>query len=330
LLYIGVVNVDGAVSQATSLGASVVVPAMDIPGTGRFAVVRDPVGAAFALFTPAPTSPNVEETDPALGEFSWHELVTTDWEKSWAFYSAMFGWMKKDSMDMGPMGTYQMFGRDRFTYGGMYNKPKENPAPPHWLSYIMVKSVDAVIAKITYMGGKVLVGPMNVPGGDRVVMCMDPQGAAFALHSKGQAVVAVPRPATTTSAKPSAKPTPKASAKPKTKAKTKSKSKVSAAAKAKARPKVKTVEGCVAPLYPLSCRSRTDKGRSGFSCFATTPELASRRSCLDASAIRGNAANRDAVLARRAFCPQPDPIVPHREQFRFDRKRDAAEVLTAG
>jgi len=32
-------------------------------------------------------------------------------------------------------------------------------------------------------GGTVMNGPMDVPGGDRIAQCMDPQGAAFAIHS---------------------------------------------------------------------------------------------------------------------------------------------------
>jgi predicted enzyme related to lactoylglutathione lyase len=34
------------------------------------------------------------------------------------------------------------------------------------------------------------VGPIEVPGGDRVAMMMDPQGAAFAVHSKKPGVAA--------------------------------------------------------------------------------------------------------------------------------------------
>jgi predicted enzyme related to lactoylglutathione lyase len=33
------------------------------------------------------------------------------------------------------------------------------------------------------LGGKVLNGPMEVPGGDMVAQCMDPEGASFAVHS---------------------------------------------------------------------------------------------------------------------------------------------------
>ena len=41
--------------------------------------------------------------------------------------------------------------------------------------------------KVKELGGQVIVEPMDVPGGDRVAMCMDPAGAAFAVHSTGTA-----------------------------------------------------------------------------------------------------------------------------------------------
>jgi uncharacterized protein len=49
-IYFGSADVDADVKTATSLGATVVVEPMDIPGTGRFAVLADPQGAIFALF----------------------------------------------------------------------------------------------------------------------------------------------------------------------------------------------------------------------------------------------------------------------------------------
>jgi predicted enzyme related to lactoylglutathione lyase len=50
LVYFGVDDVDAELERAQGLGASVAVAAMDIPGTGRFAVLLDPQGAAFAIF----------------------------------------------------------------------------------------------------------------------------------------------------------------------------------------------------------------------------------------------------------------------------------------
>jgi predicted enzyme related to lactoylglutathione lyase len=50
LVYFGSDDVDAQAAKAADLGATIVVPATDIPGTGRFAVLVDPQGAAFAIF----------------------------------------------------------------------------------------------------------------------------------------------------------------------------------------------------------------------------------------------------------------------------------------
>jgi predicted enzyme related to lactoylglutathione lyase len=42
----------------------------------------------------------------------------------------------------------------------------------------IVTAADTVVER----AGQVLSGPMEVPGGDQVAQCLDPQGAAFALH----------------------------------------------------------------------------------------------------------------------------------------------------
>jgi uncharacterized protein len=50
VIYFGTADVNGDTERARALGASVLVDPTDIPGTGRFAVLSDPEGAAFALF----------------------------------------------------------------------------------------------------------------------------------------------------------------------------------------------------------------------------------------------------------------------------------------
>ncbi len=62
------------------------------------------------------------------GEFSWNELMTTDHHAAFAFYAEVFGWQKLQSMDMGPMGTYELFGKDGKQLGGMFRKPADAPA----------------------------------------------------------------------------------------------------------------------------------------------------------------------------------------------------------
>jgi predicted enzyme related to lactoylglutathione lyase len=194
ITYIGTPNVDEAARLAASLGATIHKAPTDIPTIGRFAVVQDPQGASFALFTPnRPAS----EANPTVGDFSWHELATTDPKAAFAFYQRLFGWEETSSMDMGPeMGTYQMFGRAKAgpPLGGIFIKPKQMPGPSSWLPYIKVPDSKKTVEKITKSGGKVMNGPMEVPGGDWIAQGMDPQGAMFAVHSAKPAASA-PAPA---------------------------------------------------------------------------------------------------------------------------------------
>jgi predicted enzyme related to lactoylglutathione lyase len=53
LTYIGVEDVDASASKAEKIGGRILVPPTDIPNTGRFAVLSDPTGAAFAIYKSA-------------------------------------------------------------------------------------------------------------------------------------------------------------------------------------------------------------------------------------------------------------------------------------
>ena len=181
--YISTPDTDATAKQATDLGAKVLVQPTDIPTVGRYAVLNDPQGATFAVFTPGDNTPG-HEGPPAPGEVSWHELATKDHPAAYRFYQTLFGWEKTTAMDMGEMGMYQMFGRNGVELGGMFDKPAEMPGPPAWLYYILVDDLQRAIDVAAGLGGQVLNGPMEVPGGDMIAQCMDPQGAVFAVHAK--------------------------------------------------------------------------------------------------------------------------------------------------
>lgn len=56
LVYFAVDDCDAKVKKATELGATTIKPADDIPGVGRFAILQDPQGAAFAIIKTEPQS----------------------------------------------------------------------------------------------------------------------------------------------------------------------------------------------------------------------------------------------------------------------------------
>jgi predicted enzyme related to lactoylglutathione lyase len=235
LQYIGTRDVDGTADAAVRAGGSIPKPPSDMKGAGRYAVLQDPQGAVFAIIDPENARPEPGGMAPA-GAFSWHELATTDHEAAFAFYSGLFGWDAIMRMDMGPVGTYLIFGRDNEQKGGIYIKPPDSPGPPSWLSYARVPNVDASAKVATTEGATIVQGPMDVPGGGRVAILMDPAGAAFAIHSSSAEEVAgslaPSKPRTRRKSTPKPKPKMRKKAKAKVKAKVKSR-------KPRSRPRVK-------------------------------------------------------------------------------------------
>jgi uncharacterized protein len=178
--HVQVDDVDATTAQVKKLGGKVHKEPTDIPDVGRFAVLADPQGASFCVFTPteAMTLHDVSKE----GEFCWNELVTSDGEAAFRFYSQIFGWQILERMEMGPQGTYLVFGVGDRRLGGMMTAPKDSRMPPMWLFYTETNDLDAALGRAARKGAKVMNGPMDVPGGGRIAQLMDPQGAPFALH----------------------------------------------------------------------------------------------------------------------------------------------------
>ena len=178
--YVAVDDVDAFAERVKRAGGAVHRAPEDIPGVGRFAVVADPQGAAFLLFKgstdeqPKPAAPGTP------GHIGWRELHAGDGESAFAFYAGLFGWTKAEAMDMGPMGIYQLFAAGDAPIGGLMTKSEAMPRP-FWLYYFNVDAIEAAVSRVKDKGGQVLNGPMEVPGGQWIVQCRDPQGAMFAL-----------------------------------------------------------------------------------------------------------------------------------------------------
>jgi predicted enzyme related to lactoylglutathione lyase len=181
--YIHVADADARATAIADAGGKVLMGPQDIPEVGRFAMVADPGGAPFYIMQPFPRE-QMAPLDPAApGVFSWHELYSSLGDKAaFDFYAGQFGWETMHEMDMGPMGTYRIFGADGVQLGGMMTKPENIPVSA-WGYYVSVDAIDAAIGRATEHGGKVLRGPVEVPGGSWIAQCVDPQGAHFNMVS---------------------------------------------------------------------------------------------------------------------------------------------------
>jgi predicted enzyme related to lactoylglutathione lyase len=178
LAYIAVEDVDASTAKAKELGAKVMMAPMDIPDVGRFAVLTDPQGAAFAVYKHGkPNEP--EPARPPVGSFCWDELMTNDPEGAAKFYGALFGY-SVEAKDMGAMGTYRILKRgDRMAAGVMKLPP--NVPVPNWLTYLATEDVEASTRKAKELGAQVYMQPTDIPEVGRFSVIADPTGAAIGL-----------------------------------------------------------------------------------------------------------------------------------------------------
>lgn len=182
MIYFAVDDADKAIADVEASGGSVHRPPQEIPGTGRFAVLADPQGAAFGILQLLPMTEGAGGgafNQQKTGHGNWNELMTSDPEAALGFYSGLLGWEKSQAMDMGEMGTYQLFSYDGTDIGGIMGLG--NSPMPAWLPYFGVNGVEAAMERIASGGGKVVHGPVEVPGGAFIAIAQDPQGAWFAV-----------------------------------------------------------------------------------------------------------------------------------------------------
>jgi predicted enzyme related to lactoylglutathione lyase len=182
--YLNVADVDAAVASIERAGGKALMPATDISNVGRIAMAADPQGAPFYVMKPIP--PAGHENEPSTvfspkkaGRCAWNELSTSDPIAARRFYGEQFGWKSDDFMPMGEHGEYRFIDHHGLRLGAIAGAM--NGQPPHWRFYFTVPSVSAAKQTAEATGGKVVMGPMEVPGGGHIIVGFDPQGAEFAL-----------------------------------------------------------------------------------------------------------------------------------------------------
>ena len=155
---------------------------MSLP-VGEVAMVTDPLGSPFYVMRPIPPpgQPDARSDvfDPmTVQRANWNELVTPDLARAKAFYAKHFGFAFNESMPMGEMGDYCFIDVGGQRAGAVMQQHK-SVAFTGWTFYFGVPSITAARQAVEAGGGRVLMGPHQVPGGRYAMVASDPQGAIF-------------------------------------------------------------------------------------------------------------------------------------------------------
>jgi len=178
MAYVNVDDIDTTVERVATLGGSTCIPATEIEGIGRFAVIQDPTGGTLSPFQSAHEQKDMPYPQPA-GMFCWDELMTNDVEKAKAFYAELFGWTSETHAAGG--GEYHVLNQGERQIGGIMQIAEGAPHPPMWMPYVATDDVRAGCEKAKSLGATIYVEPQEIPGTGRFCVFGDPQGASIAL-----------------------------------------------------------------------------------------------------------------------------------------------------
>jgi uncharacterized protein len=195
--YICVESADDAASKVRDAGGNVLMAPFDIPEAGRMAVFADPEGAVFMVWQ-AGRHKGAQVVNEH-GALNFNGLRTRDVEAAKSFYGSVFGWTTLDlgggalfwtlpgygdHLERDNPGIKQIAadsgapGFEDVVASLMTISDDQQGVPPNWSVTFMVDDADAIAAKATELGGKVVTAPFDAPW-VRATVLADPQGATF-------------------------------------------------------------------------------------------------------------------------------------------------------
>ncbi len=181
--YVNVESADDIAVRAAGLGATVLVPPMDIQGAGRMTYIADPAGAKLGFWQP--DGHEGAGSFNEVGEMAWNELATRDPAAASDFYPSLLPWKLRE--EAGPDGavSYRTILLDGRPNGGIYALGGPAEVDSHWAVYFSVANTDDFVSEAILRGGQAVAGPFDTPFG-RVAGIADDQGASFRVIQLSQ------------------------------------------------------------------------------------------------------------------------------------------------
>ena len=178
LTYLAVADVDKTVAQVRTDGGKVLIEPRNLPNA-RAAIVADPQGAPLGLAQVRGDIP--DPADPIPMSFFWQEYLARDAAKALDFYKRLAGYesMITDSR----LGVEYHVLRKTRAHAGLFQLPATSvDVEPNWLPYVLVNDPAGLAARVSGLGGRILVPAAPERRNGSLVVIADPGGAPLALQ----------------------------------------------------------------------------------------------------------------------------------------------------
>jgi uncharacterized protein len=182
-VYFATPDAGATLEAASANGAQVFAGPMAVADLGVQSVLSDPTGAVFGTWQPGTFAGFTVLEEP--GAPDWFELSTRDHDGAAAFYRTVLGWEPIEGAG-NDQPTYTLYrpGDGGKMVAGIMDASGFLPegAPASWSIYWRVEDVDASLAALERLGGRVLMPGQPSPYGTIAVVA-DPAGAEFRFRA---------------------------------------------------------------------------------------------------------------------------------------------------
>lgn len=187
LPYVTVADIDAALETTKAMGGSVVFGPHQIPNVGKMAHITDNQGAHIHAIELDQNMPAPGMPEP--GQFCWYTLAVAEADAAESFYAKVFGWSIMDN-DPGDGTQMKLFTNGGQPIAGIFALPPGGAIPPNWSCSVAVADIQATKAKVTELGGQIVMGPMPVGKMGDTMMTADNVGAHLAFFQANMEAMA--------------------------------------------------------------------------------------------------------------------------------------------
>jgi len=170
-------DVGASAARALELGGSELMHARNEDGQSQWAVLADPLGAAFGAIPVVGDESKAADERQSVGRIAWLTLVVSDVSTTCRFYEQVVGW---STASAGVDGGFEMRRPDGVSAAEICHAGGDNVGiPPVWILSLPVDDLEKSLRRVREGGGEIIKG--STEAGHAVIR--DPIGVCIALQA---------------------------------------------------------------------------------------------------------------------------------------------------
>jgi predicted enzyme related to lactoylglutathione lyase len=178
ICYISVADIASTLATVPAAGGQVRAPALRFPDLGWQAIITDSGGSPVGLIQS--NSGDSADAEPASGEWNWFHLLVKNSQAASAFYRTVFLYSTAPDARTGRKDDF-LLSSGGINRGGVSTLPADVQGNLGWLGVIRVENLEAAVARVSALGGEVVVPPHGAAWGSRFAEIADPTGGTLGL-----------------------------------------------------------------------------------------------------------------------------------------------------